>query len=252
MNLQYASDLHLEFPENNQLLSTHPLQPAVDILILAGDIVPFSALNKVSDFFTYVSDHFQTTYWIPGNHEYYGSDIANTPNILEETIKPNVFLVNNVVKHHAGVALVFSTMWTHISPAASWQIERGMSDFRLIKYNGHRFSTDRYNELHQDSMRFLETALAANQSGKVVVATHHVPTFMNYPEIYRGSILNEGFAVEQFDFIQIHQPACWLYGHHHANIPPFQIGQTNIRTNQLGYVQKNEHGLFNPACMVEL
>jgi len=36
MKIQYCSDLHLEFPTNAIFLKNHPIEPAGEILILAG------------------------------------------------------------------------------------------------------------------------------------------------------------------------------------------------------------------------
>jgi predicted phosphodiesterase len=59
MLLQYCSDLHLEFRENKQFLNQHPLQPKVEILVLAGDIVTFTEIDKRKDFFDYIIRQFQ-------------------------------------------------------------------------------------------------------------------------------------------------------------------------------------------------
>lgn len=133
MTLQYASDLHLEFPENKDYLHLNPIEPVGDILILAGDIVPFAVMDLHSDFFRFVADHFQTTYWIPGNHEYYHSDLATKTGKLHESIRSNVFLVNNTSVIHDQIELIFSTLWSRISTRHEKLIEQAMNDFRYIK-----------------------------------------------------------------------------------------------------------------------
>jgi predicted phosphohydrolase len=252
IKLQYASDLHLEFPANKEFLKQHPLQPEGEVLVLAGDIVPFAVMDKHRDFFNYVSNHFEATYWLPGNHEYYHFDIAEKSGVLNEQILSNVFLVNNTSVVHENVKLIFSTLWSHISPGYQWEIERGMNDFRLIKFKGNRFSTEKYNQLHQESLVYIQNELKTVKDEKVAVFSHHCPTFLNYPVQYKGDVLNEAFAVELFDMIETSKIDYWAYGHHHSNIPEFSIGNTKLITNHLGYVQRNEHRLFETNKVIEL
>jgi predicted phosphohydrolase len=250
--LQYASDLHIEFPSNKEFLKQNPLQPMGEVLVLTGDIVPFAVMQKHQDFFSYVADHFKTTYWLPGNHEYYRFDIVEKSGVMHEKIRSNVFLVNNTSVIHENVRLIFSTLWSKISPGHKWQIERSLNDFHLIKHRGFRFSTEHYNQLHEESLTFIQNELSAVHEGNVAVFTHHCPTFLNYPEQYKGDLLNEAFAVELYDFIEASGIAFWAYGHHHTNTPEFNIGNTRLVTNQLGYVQRNEHGMFEINKAIEL
>ncbi len=241
MTLQYCSDLHLEFPENKKFLSDNPLQPKGDILLLAGDIVPFAVMDKHSDFFSYVSDHFESTYWVPGNHEYYFSDASLRSGELHEKIRSNVHLINNKVVELDTVTLIFTSLWTNISPVRQWVVEKGMSDFQVIKYKGDVFTAAEYNFLHMECLHFLKESLLNLKGESSVVVTHHVPTEFHYPEKYKGSLISEGFVVELFSLIEESGPDVWIYGHHHSNVPGFRIGDTELTTNQLGYVRHKEH-----------
>lgn len=122
----------------------------------------------------------------------------------------------------------------------------------MIKYKGFRFSSEQYNQLHEESLAFIQNEVKKAQEGNLAVFTHHCPTFLNYPEQYKGDALNEAFAVELFDLIESSDITCWAYGHHHNNTPEFSIGNTKLITNQLGYVQRIEHGLFNANRCIEL
>lgn len=252
MKIQYCSDLHLEFPENKEFLKKNPLVPMGEILILAGDIVPFAVMDKHDNFFSYLSDNFQTTYWIPGNHEYYYYDISEKSGTFTEKIKENVFLINNTSVVHDNVKFIFSTLWSKISPANQFQIESAISDFHVIKYNGNPFTSNHFNQFHDESMEFLKSELNQNNANKTIVVTHHVPTFMNYPEKYKGDIMNEAFAVELFDLIEDNSVNCWIYGHTHNNNKKFNVGNTQLLTNQLGYVKYGEHELFNHEAFINI
>jgi predicted phosphohydrolase len=252
MNIQYCSDLHLEFPENKAFLKENPLLPVGNILLLAGDIVPFAVMDKHNDFFDYVADNFELTYWIPGNHEYYYSEITQRSGAFSENIRCNVVLLNNKAVVHNKTRFVFSTLWSRITPARQFQIERSISDFQVIKYSGNRFSTDRFNQLHADCMNFIQPELEEFFDGTTLVVSHHMPSFMNYPPKYKGDVLNDAFAVELHDLIEQTQPQYWIYGHVHANATDFNIGNTKLLSNQLGYVRHGENTHFLPDLVLEV
>lgn len=251
MKIQYCSDLHLEFPENRKFLFRNPLKPVGDVLLLAGDIVCFRDLDKAREFFDFISDHYSVVYWVPGNHEYYGSDITDKPGSLWENIRSNVHLVNNRTVDLGGTRFIFSSLWSRISPQLEWNIQRSISDFSAISYDGGMFTAGKFTMLHEAHLAFLKNALGLAREFPSIVVTHHVPTLMNYPAIYKNSSLTEAFAVELFDLIDSSGPSWWIYGHHHVNTPAFAIGRTTMLTNQLGYVHHYEHGSFRKDAMFE-
>jgi len=250
--IQFASDLHLEFPENRKFLQKNPIHPMADILVLAGDIVPFAAMHVAKEYWQYVSDHFQLCFWIPGNHEYYHSDLTGKSGKLDEKIMNNVYLVNNTSVNWLNTKLIFSTLWTHIGVQNEFTIQQSLNDFHVIKNGDYFLTTHQYNALHRESISFLSDELRNAQQAKNIVFTHHVPTLMNYPPQYKGSALNEAFAIELFELIETSQPDYWIYGHSHVNTPQFQIGNTKLCTNQLGYVSHNEHQTFSCKAFLEI
>ena len=98
-------------------------------------------------------------------------------------------------------------------------------------------------------MNFIEETLLKNKNQKNVVVSHHVPTFLNYPEEHKQSKVNQGFATELYDLIHDSSIDYWIYGHHHSNIPEFEINGTKLITNQLGYVKYKKNKTYrNDIC----
>jgi predicted phosphohydrolase len=207
-------------------------------------------MDKHNDFFSYISDTFKTTFWIPGNHEYYGSDISDRAGSFNEKIKDNLFLLSNVSVIQEDLKIIFTTLWTSISPANQFEIRQRLSDFHAIKFNRKGLTSDHYNLLHEQCHSFLNDELSKAGTEKKVIVTHHVPTFMNYPEKYKGDNLNEAFAVEMHNDVLRSQADFWIFGHHHSNTHDFVIGSTKLITNQLGYVKYRECPDFNTKKII--
>lgn len=251
MKIQYASDLHLEFPGNRAYLSDNPLKPKAEVLILAGDIC-YLKHHFDLDFFDYCSDHWEQTFIIPGNHEFYNShfDIQDAVVDFELSVRHNVSYINNRAIAVGDIRIIFSTLWTEIKQ--SHYLEQRLNDFHLCKYAGDKFRVEHHNRCHQQSVLFLNKELStATGATCTVMVTHHVPfpdSYCSYPFI---PDLSEGFHVDMTDLAKKYSIGHWIYGHNHLNSAPIEINGTLFFTNQLGYVDRREHELFDHAkCLV--
>ncbi|MEL7006164.1 MAG: metallophosphoesterase [Bacteroidota bacterium] len=253
MKIQYCSDLHLEFPDNREYIRQNPIKPVGDILILAGDIIPFARRELADNFFDTVSNDFKQVYWVPGNHEYYGYNIQDLNGLVSDQIRDNVWLTSNSgVVTIEGVNLIFSTLWSKISLDAERIIQRSVSDFRNIGYQSQNLTVANFNQMHHACLSYIWQSLPKDKGDTTIVVTHHVPTFLNYPAEYQGDIINEAFGVELHDLIHDANIDHWIYGHHHRNIPDFEVNGTKLTTNQLGYLHYGEQAGFDATKIIEI
>jgi len=251
MKIQYASDLHLEFDVNERFLLANPLIPEGDILVLAGDI---GYLNNYAayPFWDWASERFKEVYVIPGNHEFYlYNDLACLPFGEICRIRNNVRCYYNAVISIDGVDIILSTLWSRILPQDELVTEHSVSDFRRIKYDGHLLTWKSFNEEHERCFHFLMKSIEESKADKIVVATHHVPSFLLESTDFNGSRINGAFIVELSNFILSSPIDYWIYGHSHRNINKI-IGNTKCVTNQLGYVELDEHKDFRADACIEV
>lgn len=243
MKIQYCSDLHLEFGANSSYLSKYPLKVSGDILLLAGDIIPLHDEFFNDSFFSFIAENYKQVFWVPGNHEFYYKDITEFSNSYTIRIRENIHIVNNVAVVYDNIRFVFSTLWTKISPENERNIELGVADFSSISHKNKKIKTKEYNQLHHECFEFIRQS-SKEMHKKTVVVSHHLPSNLCNSSEHKNSSINEAFCVDLTDFIESSNVNFWIYGHSHFNQKPLLVGNTILLTNQLGYVQNNEHKSF--------
>lgn len=250
MKIQICSDLHLEFSESRSWLKENPLYPKAEILIIAGDTYYLNRDYTELDFIQKISKDFKQVYLIPGNHEYYEQYDAQTSMFpLKIDVCENVQILNNTAVEIDGVKLIFSTFWSLIQENIIG-VQKGLMDFHLIKYNNARLTINQYNELHNRAFDFVSKEVKTDL--KKVVISHHLPSEQCNALEFRKSNLNEAFCVDKTDFILNHDIDYWIYGHSHRNLRDFAIGNTQMVTNQFGYIVYDEQRYFDYGKVIEI
>ena len=252
MKIQYLSDLHFEFPDNRKWLKANPIIPKGEVLLIAGDTYHLGNQFKDPWIFDELSEKFEQVFLIAGNHEYYkGFDVMQTKENFQLEVRPNVTLLNNHSLVYGDVQFIFTTLWSKVEKHVA-VVYNGMYDFRKIIAGGKPFSIFHYNELHRTSLDFLTNAISKKTVDKCVVMTHHLPSEKCNAKEFQGSALNEGFCTDLTELVETLPVDFWIYGHSHRNVAEFEIGGTQLLTNQLGYVGWGEHGSFRRDAFFEI
>jgi Icc-related predicted phosphoesterase len=251
-NVQFASDLHLEFTANSDFLRKNPLIPVADVLVLAGDIGYLGHESYESHpFWDWASDNFRQVVVVPGNHEFYGGyDLANLHNGMRVDIRKNVQWHYNSVITIDNTELILSPLFSAIPPDAETIITHRLADFTYIEHNGEKLSVERYNKLHSDCREFLKAAFSTPKAGRRIVVTHHAPSFKCVHPDFAGSILNCAFYNDLDELIEKSGADHWMYGHSHRNVGVVEIGDTTLLSNQLGYVHLKENRSFDNSMQI--
>lgn len=247
MNITLLSDLHLEF--NN------PVQPGEgEVLVLAGDITTVETVKKDAAFFKTAADNYDLVIYIPGNHEYYYSDINDAWRIITEQIDDRIVTLNNQSVCHNGVHFVGSTLWTDMNKGSSLtmcEATNTMNDYNIVS-NGERQLTayDTY-KLHQQSIDWMTQALPTLR-GDVVMVTHHCPTMLSVAAPGYGSRMPHAYASDLRDFIRKYANIrLWCHGHAHRR-NDYMVGTTRVLANPCGYYPDSMQLEFDPTLTVPL
>jgi 3',5'-cyclic AMP phosphodiesterase CpdA len=231
MKLQIASDLHLERRDNYFYLLNNPIEPKGDILVLAGDICNIGRENNIKGFFDDVKSKFKTVIYIPGNHEYYGTEFnENSVSFLNQY--ENLVSLNNCVHVEDDVRFICSTLWSGVSEYTT----NGINDYFAIA----SFDKITENIVHRKCKDFIIAELERPFEGKTVVVSHHLPLLQCIDHKYKDNPLNDAFASDQSNIFKNYQIDLWIHGHTHGSID-FAYEGTRVVCNPLGYCRGAEY-----------
>ena len=253
--LHILFDLHLEFS------TFQPPATDADIIILAGDI------GKGTKGIYWARETFpdKPILYVPGNHEFYGSQRQETLSLLHIAGAGNrVHILDDTEVTIDGVRFLGSTLWTDFcllgevqKPFAMLAGQQGLNDFRLIHDGRFEFTPAQSIVLHKKSMAWLTAKLdepaAVRQhfDGKTVVLTHHLPSMQSVVDRYKENLLSASFASELGHLFG--KMDLWIHGHTHDNLD-YEVNGTRVICNPRGYVtyQGQENFDFNPGLVIEI
>ena len=267
MKIKLVSDLHLEFSD-----FIVP-QDDCNVLILAGDILlgDYLKLSDDSDygqrfraFIDRCANDFEHVLYIAGNHEFYGGDFIYTLKTIRDVCDQytNFHFMENDTVTIDGIVFIGSTLWTDLNnrdPLTIHAIGGMMRDYDRIRNSAagyHKLKPTDTLTRHDRSYQYIKTVVANHDDdAKIVVVTHHSPSFQSCHEMYKNeSLLNGAFHNELSDYV-VDQPKIkfWVHGHTH-NYCDYMIGDTRVVCNPRGYesYRGKENTGWNPNLILEI
>jgi len=264
VKILFLSDLHIEFGDFIIPVMENEKETVV---VLAGDIGLIKKSYTYEDFIANTCDRFKKVIWILGNHELYGTNMPTAlAKLWNATLEhENLEVVEKETVVIDDVAFICATLWTSMdnnnimtmNEAKLW-----MNDYKCIR-TGPKAEPWRQKLAPVDTMAdhlrakefiFPEIAKQKEADNKVVVVTHHLPSFLSIPEEFKGNSMNGAYASELFEDIMDSQPNIWCHGHTHGSMD-YLIGDTRVICNPRGYVGRDADDLndgFDPTFTVDL
>jgi Icc-related predicted phosphoesterase len=279
MKIAYCDDLHLEFDQitlkNTEKADVLVLAGDICLVSQLGsypddpDEFLYGRNGRIHDFFINCSKEFKHIIYVLGNHEHYRYNIKDSLNDLKKHLGyiKNLHILERESVIIDGVTFLGATLWTDMNSGHDETIERvsyAMNDFRII-YNSDSNDITRENRLStafdswdptdararwtpldavvqfNATVAWIDMVRESTTIDKLVVVTHHAPSFKSiHPSYVHDVLLNGAYASDLEQFI-IDRPdiLVWFSGHiHHKN--QYYIGNTLITSNPRGYAGRED------------
>lgn len=238
------------------------------ILLIPGDIGEVNRFNNYRNIIEVLSSKFKEVLMVPGNHEYYRSNITKVHRILKDLDDSivNFHFLQNDFRIFDDIIILGGTLWTDYdggNPITKLQAKLEMNDYRYIRhgppneYWKRTFSPDDAEFFHHETKSFLKETLDKQRdicdTIKTVVMTHHAPSFSSVDPNYVGDHLNGCYCSNLDYFVDGLNVNVWVHGHIHSS-HNYMLGDTRVICNPRGYEYgtQYENNQFNSNLIFEV
>jgi predicted phosphohydrolase len=176
VDLQIASDLHIEYKNDDIPDPLDYITPSADILILAGDIGSFYKIEQLEGFLVKLCVHFKYVIYVPGNQEYYTFNeyvpinmnlLLNRLYKIEQNIK-NLYVLNKSSIMIENICITGCTLWSDLKITIPKFIVRI-----------HGINNEIYTNKFNSDLKYIKKMVdyCDKNNFKLVVVTHYCPSY---------------------------------------------------------------------------
>lgn len=278
LNVQYASDLHLE--HLHKVNFKQILNPSAPVLVLAGDLGnPQKALY--TQLIEYCESNWDHVIIVPGNHELYNAEPKDSwkKSISIQSAEKQLNLCRNICNKFTNVHFLHresfnlpnhnirvlgTTLWSHIPETKMAEANYEIGDYRYIakehSEGGRPESITPYDTVkwHSKDVTWLSNEIeeAEREKKNCLVVTHHLPTNRLIADRWLNHSLNCCYSTDLNHLLRAPVRG-WIAGHTHNSKqytlqyddPPTVFGAVQLGVNALGYSGEHDLNYSNSRVM---
>ena len=247
LRIQILSDLHL----NHRGWEAPIVQ--TDLVVLAGDISNGTAgLLWARQVFKDVP-----IVYVAGNQECYGWNVDELlPQMRALAHELDIHFLEWDVIYFKGLRILGATLWTDFNlfgQSARWlAINNPRTNAPIDRKDIHTkkgvVTPNKKIIWHKTTAAWLETELERKFDGKTMVVTHHVPTILGLPSLYKNDLSSAAFASNLDHLLPLAD--VWVCGHTHT-ASDFKVGRCRVVINPRGRTLNSDNG-FNPKLVIDV
>ena len=248
MRIWHISDLHLNEEEMKKWSELDNI-PEADIAVILGDVSD-DGLKNIEWCGKHIIPHMPVIY-VPGNHDFYNSDLHEIDIQARELAKKNnIIYLNKDTVIIDGIRFIGGALWSDFrvngfkddlseeeNIARNIEVAKKKTDFKKIficKKTSQNITPYDTAEIHKTTRDFFQKELSQKFDGKTIVLSHFSPLKDSTMEEFEKSPTHPSYASDQSDVVTKYKPEMWLFAHIHGFFEK-NIHGTKFACNPRGY-----------------